>query len=193
MIKELLEMKDTDSLSEMCEKFGTFLGLDKPVPENVLLRAIDDPTFAGNLITCRNTPAFLDSLFADPKNKVYGLPEIREAKSPTSAELIGKAATAFINWGKAGFSTVDVETLARREDACLACPNLKQPEHVLQKLMPSKKVEEKVGARTGKRVCSLCGCNVGKKMRIPGESCPDSHPTLSGMSRWGEPTTASVN
>jgi hypothetical protein len=92
MIRELLEMKETDSLPEMCNKFGAFLGLNKPVPMNVLLRAIDDPTFASNLITCRNAPAFLDSLFADPRNKTYGPPEIREAKTPTSAELITKAA-----------------------------------------------------------------------------------------------------
>jgi hypothetical protein len=193
MIKELLDIKDSDSLPEMCARFGEFLGLDKPVPMNVLLRAIDDPPFASDLITCRNTPAFLEALFNDHRNNAYGKPEVEKAKSPTSAELIGKAASAFINWGKAGFSTVDMQTLERREDACLECPNLKDPEHILQKIVPSKKAAGKTGSRTGKRVCALCGCNAAKKMRLPSEACPDKHPTLSGITRWGEPIAGSTN
>jgi hypothetical protein len=190
MIQELIEIKDTESVSEMCTRFGTWLGSEKPVPEPVLLRALDDPGYASDLITCRNAPAFLEALFTDPRNAAWA-PAPAPAAEPVAGsagnlELVGRAAQAFLRWGNAGFSTVDPATLERRENACLACPHLSEPDRLLQRLA-GRAAGEQVGSRTGKRVCGRCGCNVGKKMRLSSESCPELHPTLVGLTRWGEP------
>lgn len=188
MIKELLEAKETDSFDELCARMGNFLGIGKAVPPKVLLRAIDDPPFADNLILCRNTPGFLQPLFDDPKTAQYDqAAKEDQKKSRSNTELITKAATAFLKWGRTGFSTVDEATLERRENACLSCPNLTAPEKKLQKLVAVKLDKERTGRRTGDKTCRLCGCNVSRKMRLPGESCPDSHPAISGVTRWNEP------
>ncbi len=209
MIQELLEIKDTQSLPEMCDRFGAWLGVETPVPPRVLLRALDDEGYASDLITCRNAPAFLEALFTDPRNAAWeqraaaavaATPPSAATAAATSAEdagsgaagtpgnleLVGRAAQAFLRWGKAGFSTVDRETLERRENACLACPHLSEPDRLLQKLAGRAAAEE-VGSRTGKRICGQCGCTVGRKMRLASESCPVAHPTLVGLTRWGEP------
>lgn len=102
-------------------------------------------------------------------------------------ELVKRAGRALWRWSKTGFATVDDETLARREEGCLACPHLGDPERVLQKMVPAGRVTGKTGERTGKRVCKLCGCNVGKKIRLASESCADEHPLKAGLTRWGEP------
>jgi len=185
MIQELLAVKENESLPEMCERLGIFLGLEKPVPINVLLRAIDDPLYASDLIICRNAPGFLIPLLKDPKNQAYA--PSQEIESKSNWELTQKAVKTLVNWGKAGFSVVDDETLERRENACLACPHLSEPQKLVQKIIPSKEINQKIGQRTGKKVCNLCGCNVSKKIRIPSESCPDKHPTQAAMTRWGEP------
>jgi hypothetical protein len=193
MIKELLEAKETDSFDELCVRLGNFLGIGKAVPPKVLLRAIDDPPFADNLIVCRNTPGFLQSLFDDPKTSQYdGDAGKKQENGKSNTELITKAATAFLKWGKAGFSTVDEATLERRENACLACPNLSEPKNKLQKLVAVKLDKERVGRKTGDKTCKICGCNVSRKMKLPGESCPDSHPAIEGMTRWNEPQRVSA-
>ena len=65
MIQALLNTTETTPLPEVCARLGQVLGLEKPVPQAVLLRAIDDPAFAADLITCRNAPGFLAALFDD--------------------------------------------------------------------------------------------------------------------------------
>ena|ERR1700754_2114900 len=184
MIQELLSLQANDSFPEMCARMGTFLGKDEPVPENVLRRAIADQDYANNLIACRNAPGFLDALLNDPQNEAYAAPE---NNSPASnGDLLAKAANAFVRWGKAGFSVVDDATLEKREDACLACENLKKPEKMLQKLVTSS-AKEQIGKRAADCVCNLCGCSSSKKIRIPSESCPGKHLTDLGLNRWGDP------
>lgn len=178
-------MRDTTSLPEMCGKLGEVLGMDKPVPMQVLLRAVDDPVFANDLITSRGAPGFLSALFDDRRTRAYT--SAVEENQATSLALAGKAASALMRWGKAGFSTVDEAVLERRETACVNCPNLADPKNVLQKLLPSAETANKPGSRLGGSICSLCGCIAGKKIRLPTESCPDAHPVASGVTRWSEP------
>jgi hypothetical protein len=187
MIKELLEVKETDSFDELCDRFGNFLGIGKSVPPKVLLRAVEDPVYANDLIISRNTPGFLQPLFDDPETARYDK-EKENHKAKTNGELVSKAFKSLLSWGKTGFTVVDNETLERRENACLSCPNLSDPENTLQQLVASKLDTERVGRRTGKKVCSMCGCNVSKKIKLPSEACPDAHPAMAGMNRWGEAT-----
>lgn len=176
----------SNNLEEKCQEFAQMLGLDEPVQPAVLVAALEDNTYAHNLITCRNHPAFLDRLLANPPQVSQPVVVATQVEHSNTA-LVGKAAQALLRWGKAGFSIVDDETLERRESACLACPNLIEPKKRLQKLMSSKSVSNTVGKRTGDKACNLCGCNAGKKMRLPSEACPAQHPTKAGLTRWGEP------
>jgi hypothetical protein len=184
MIQALLDTSETTPLPEMCARLGAVLGLEKPVPHAVLLRAIDDPAFAADLLTCRNAPGFLAALFDDRRTRAYA--PAAAAPQQSSLALAAKAATALARWGKAGFSTVDEATLARRESACLACPNLGAPQSAVQRLAASA-ADGRVGRRLGDKTCTLCGCIVAKKIRLPTESCPDAHPTRARLTRWGEP------
>lgn len=190
MIQELLEIEPTDTFPEMCSRLGNVLGIDEPVPENVLHRALADQDFANNLITCRNSPEFLKLLINDSRNANYMPPET-PVQTVNNKELIQNASKALLRWGKAGFSVVDDATLERRENSCLSCPNLSAPEKMLQKLV-GQKTGTVIGRRTGKQICRLCGCNASKKIRIPTESCPARHPTKNGFTRWDEPIQARV-
>ncbi|MBR8656553.1 hypothetical protein KDH83_24880 [Achromobacter sp. Marseille-Q0513] len=189
MIQSLLQMRDTTPMPEMCVRLGEVLGMDKPVPMPVLLRAIEDPGFAADLITSRGQPGFLAALFDDRRTRAYA-PSALAADAPSATALAGKAAAAMLRWGKAGFSTVDAETLERRESACLGCPNLADPASAVQKMVLVGAVTDKVGSRLGGKVCNLCGCVVHKKIRLPTEACPDTHPVKSGLTRWDEPIPA---
>lgn len=178
-------------VQQKCLEFAEILGLNDPVPLHVLQAATEDNTYAHNLLVCRKEPAFLNYLLANPPKtrSLYVSSTSLEAipQEKTNLELISKASLALLKWGKTGFSVVDDETLERRENACLACPNLSEPQKLVQKIIPSKEINHKVGQRTGKKVCQLCGCNVSKKIRFSSESCPDKHPTEVGMNRWEEP------
>lgn len=185
MIQEVLHIGPTDSFQDICKRMSEFLGISKQIPENAMRRAIEDPDYANNLITCRNAPGFLEVLLADPGNEKYAAEATKENKI-SNAELIQKAAGAFLRWGKAGFSVVSDTVLEARENACLSCENISRPETTLQKLVTSKAKEE-IGKRVADCVCKLCGCGLSKKIRIPTESCPARHPENSGLNRWGEP------
>ena len=172
-------------LQDKCREFSEILGLNEPVSPEVLQAATEDETYAHNLLVCRKEPAFLNYLLANPP-KLRSSPELLP-QDKTNLELISKASQTLLKWAQTGFSVVDDETLERRENACLACPHLSEPQKLVQKIIPSKEINQKIGQRTGKKVCNLCGCNVSKKIRLPSESCPDKHPTQAAMTRWREP------
>lgn len=185
MIKELLNIKETDTLDDLRARLARVIGWPEPVPAGAFLRAVNDPSYAVALITSRNTAGFLEPLLYDPRNRGFD-----PAGEVTNTQLIARAAKAMVSWGKAGFSVADDETIARREAACVACPNLGEPNKMLQKLLPARPIRDESGYRTGNKVCTLCGCQVSKKIRLPTESCPGRHPTRPGMTRWLEPMAA---
>ena len=185
MIQRLLDVTESTPIPEMRARLGEVLGLGRPVPMAVLLRAIEDPGFAGDLITCRNSPEFLAALFDDRRTRAFA--PAAEAAAASPVKLAGKAATALARWGKAGFSTVDAEALERRESACLTCPHLVEPQSALQKMVPVGARSGAVGSRLGRKVCELCGCIATRKVRLPTETCPGAHPVLAGLTRWREP------
>lgn len=180
MVK-ISNMVDADvSLEEQCRQFSAILGLSEPVPEAVLKAALQNESYARNLLLSRESPEMLEQLLNKP------LTAQSATRGFSNMELIGKAATALARWAKTGFSMVNLQVLERRESACLSCPNLRAPKGVLQSNVPSTGVSEKVGHRTGRQVCDLCGCNVSSKIRLPSEACPDIDPANSTQTRWGE-------
>ncbi len=169
------------SIEEKCRQFSDFLGIEETVSVEVLQAAVEDENYARNILTTRNTPAFLNHLLANP-------PKSTAANTPklSNTELIGRATKALVAWTKTGFSKVDKITLEQREDACLLCPNLSSPKKALQKMVSTGKNTDEIGQRARQSVCNLCGCNIAKKIRIPSEQCPDKHPEKEGYSRWNE-------
>lgn len=164
------------TFAEKCRTFGYILGLDNPVPENVLAAAIENPDYAKRLLMQRGSPHLYD-LLNNP-------PEKRAKISPAS--LISKAGKAILQWGLSGFPTVSKEVLKKREDACLACPHLIESTLVLQKITASSKITSDIGHRTGNKSCNLCGCVIRNKIRLETETCPLEDAGNLGMNLWGE-------
>jgi hypothetical protein len=185
MAEELSIIEATDSLSDLCNKFGGLLGQEEPVDTSVLLRALDEIGYGINLITSKNTPESLHKLLQDPANKQYEK-TTEQTKTLSNIELIKKAGEAFILWSRIGFLVVSNDILEKRENACLRCPHLSEPNKTLQKIIPSKKITGNIGERTGKKVCGVCGCNLGNKLRLSSSSCPQKHPENENLTRWGE-------
>jgi len=194
-------MHTVSELDEVRARLADLLGQDEPVPVEVALRALAEPSFEADLIIAREAPGFQRALFTHRATLAYraeqeateARPTPTMAGEPESAAgfgtigLLARAAVAVARWGRGGFATVAPEVLQRREDACLTCPNLVEPEHTLLRLVPAGPVSDQVGSRTGGRSCGLCGCVVSRKMRMPTEFCPDRHPDDARLTRWGEP------
>ncbi len=177
-IQEIRERYGT--LDDKCRELADVLGLAEPVTHAVLHAALYDSTYAHNLLASRRSPAFLHDLLSNPP-KVAHLEQQVDEKA--SVELVKKATEALWKWAKTGFSTVEKAVLEKRYNTCMSCPHLKdQPNRILYKVVSANKEEEKV--------CSLCGCVVANKVRLPSEACPDRHPVLAGMNRWEEPISA---
>lgn len=172
------------SFDDQCRKFGELLELGKPVTAQVLISAIHDDNYARDLIANKRRPFYLNKLLNNP-------PDVESKHKAehhhSSGELIASAAKALIKWGKSGFMKVDEHTLEIRENACLSCPNMVDPEMFIQKLIPSKSISNKIGERTGDHICDLCGCHISRKIQLITESCPGRHPTKEGVTRWNEP------
>lgn len=175
-----------DTLKEKCAAFACLLGLAEPVSEKVMVGAVDDPSYARSLLENRNSPGVLKQLLENPPSRMFE--RIQKNNSGFSnSVLIAKAGKALLKWGASGFQTVSAFQLEVRENACLACPNLKEPETVLQKITASSRTGSAIGYRTGNKVCGLCGCVVKNKMRLTTDTCPQEDPNVSGFNRWGEP------
>lgn len=159
-----------ESIDQGCAELGRILNLDAPVAPDVFVSAAEDPIYARNLLTCRNTPAFRDRLLARP-------PRRWTADLPGDAALLRSAAKSFWTWAKSGMQTVSDEIYRSRLAACESCPHLgKAPgDRALYKL-----------AGTGP-ICTLCGCKVASKARLATDGCPGRDPSDPTLTRWGEP------
>jgi hypothetical protein len=183
MIQQLDALKNANSWDEMRGGLGDYLGLEGPVPSEVLNRAINDKLFAHNLMVCRNNRRYLDMLLRDPKNEAFRPPELVLDRG--NMHLLGKAARAFVNWGKGGFAKVDEETFNQRFGACQVCPHLVEaPNRFLYKIKLSRDVDN--------RVCSACGCVAARKAKLPTERCPVADPNNLSVNRWGQPVAATA-
>lgn len=181
MLDQLQVLENAKSWEDMCAQFGKYLGLERPVPEPILRRAMMDKKFAYYLLTSRNQPGMLKILFSDPRNKDYEATS--EGEERTNFEIISKAARSLVQWGKSGFTQVDQQTYDRRFGACQACPHLVEP--------PGQWVYKiKLSKKSDGRVCSACGCVASRKARLQTESCPVAHPGDPSMTRWLEPVVA---
>ena len=191
MLNELQLTDESLSLAEVRERFGSLLGLEEPMPLPVLRHALDDQYYRHNLLLCREWPHQLQMLLEHPKNAEYSDPlpseealradAEEEAAQRGNLELLAKAGSSFLAWGKSGFTRVDNETFERRFSACQGCDRLVEPpEKVLYKLTLS-------GDRIGSKICSACGCVASRKARLTTESCPLADPENPGFTRWGEP------
>lgn len=165
------------SIEDGCRQLADILGLEAPVTSAVLIAAVQSEEYARNLLICRRTPAFLDTLLANP----VGVPIQGEAPAQGTLELMKQASTALVSWSAVGFSVVESEVFEQRLGACVACPNLRPLDgaaSALHKLMKTR------------ASCALCGCDVEKKARMSSEHCPGEDPQHAGHNRWGQPLHA---
>jgi hypothetical protein len=179
------QLGKASTLEQRLAAFGDILELGEPVSPQVLFAALQDSTYARNLLVSRRSPPHLHYLLSNPP--AVDIPD-QHMRMPSNGELVKSAATALFKWAKTGFSTVDEATLERRENACLNCPHLVAATRILQKIVPSGKTSTEIGRRTGDKVCDLCGCSLKRKMRLTSESCPGKDPDRPEFTRWGEAT-----
>lgn len=175
-----IENLSGDTFEDKMLAFADLLGIKSALPENVLIAAMDNPTYARNLLNNRgNTNQLYDLINNPPQTATNN-------HSFSNTELISKAGKALLKWGFAGFATVSEETLKRREDACLGCKNLVAPTRMLQRFSASSIISNEIGKRTGNKTCSACGCVVKNKMRLATDTCPVENPDSPGLNLWGE-------
>ena len=179
-------------LDEARAELRAVLGLEREVPVAAARRAALDPVYLHRLLVSRSSRPMLERVLADPGNERFATrpppedtpsPEAGEpapgARERTGGELARKAASAIAGWAKAGFALASLETVERRLAACEACPNLAAAgDQLAYRLL--------AGGGERKSVCSLCGCVVRHKAKLPNESCPDADPQRPGFTRWGD-------
>jgi len=178
----LLEIEG-ETFEDKCRTFAYMLGLEEPVRREVLEAAIDYPAYARSLMAAKDKPERFSDLLYNPP--IIG--SSKPLNNFTNAKLVAKASSALLKWAASGFPTVSISVLRKREDACLACPDLMAPTHRLQQISASGELSDQVGRRTGNKSCAACGCVITNKIRLATESCPVADPANSGFNRWGEP------
>lgn len=180
-----LEQGSWQSVEEQCAAFAELMGMDEGVPENILIAALEDDAYARQLLASRNAPVWREYLLKHPPKSDTPAGDKPDPRH-SNLQLIGRAGKALLRWGRIGFSAATPELIARREHACLNCPHLRPPDSSLQKLATNHEFKDEPGERLGNLVCGLCGCGARNKIRLPSESCPDTHPEEAGYNRWGE-------
>lgn len=180
----LREVAESGSVHEMQERLGEWLGARSAVTEAALLAALVEPRYARLLAGARGFPKVVDKLLNAPPPlsrsaaRMAGLARARVDKSAFA--LVRDAASSMLRWAAGGLTTVEESVRAKRFAACERCPHLSPP--------PDRAVYKAAEAVVDDaRTCGLCGCIASAKARLPHERCPDSHPTASGLTRWGEP------
>lgn len=181
MQSQIEAMATGESVDEQRARLGEMIGLDGPVPADVLVSAIQDREYARNLMLCKDAPPLREFLVENPPHRAEPAGG-GEATEHSTRALVGSASKSFWAWTKSGFAVVDDEQYERRFGTCLECPHLIDP--------PRKAVYKVIGAAKAdvqSKICELCGCVASKKARLPHESCPARHAELPGMNKWGEP------
>ncbi|WP_160710826.1 hypothetical protein [Chitinophaga solisilvae] len=155
---------------DMRLEFGKLLGMTGPVPSAVLKKAIDSEKYASYLISASNNPKYLELMFNMPA-------DVQEDKS--NLQVLAKAASSLLKWGKSGFGFAPEEVFEKRFSACVSCEYLREaPDKVVYKLAMSKQTDD--------RICSACGCVASRKARLRSESCPVRNEKDPSLNRWGE-------
>jgi hypothetical protein len=179
METNLSELRQMADMQEACLKFGQLLGLDAPVPPGVLYAAMNDEDYVRNLLLSRRNADMLALLLRQaPAIEPMGPVEAAPAKH-SNMELIGKATKALVNWGRAGFSTVEEAVYKKRLAACERCDQLDAPPDKLLYKISLKRGEDK-------RTCKACGCVVSRKARLTSDTCPLEDAANPTFNRWGE-------
>lgn len=165
-------------LDYACRALAKKLGLDRPVPVSLFLRAANEPEFRDRLFAHAHDLPGLEPLLAMAGKD--GEPADHGARQPSTSQLVGAALKAFWSWAGTGFGIVPGDIYRRRISACRACPFYGQRSHSTAYAIASLWADDT-------RVCSLCGCVMSAKARLPKQSCPSRDPEDPARSRWGEP------
>jgi hypothetical protein len=171
------------TIEEGCAELGEFLGLSGPVSSDVFYSAMQDATYARNLIISRSAPAFIKVLLDNPPLRF--IEPSRSAADRPAVELLAQAAKSLWAWSRSGLQKVSDETYRDRLAACGACPHHQAPPDRALYAIAAKVA----GNGDDRGICGLCGCLTANKARMASEACPDADPARAGFTRWGEPKT----
>ncbi|MES2134274.1 MAG: hypothetical protein V4506_18150 [Bacteroidota bacterium] len=170
-------MENTTSIEQQCREMAAILGLKEAVSEHVLRAAVLDPTYAHNLLVCKDDPGFLSHLLGNPPK-----PAVTDNTEPISTGvLLNRAADSLMRWVKTGFSRVSEATYQKRLSACSTCPHLIEPPEKQRSLYKVAGADE-----NEKSVCGVCRCVVKVKAFRTSDTCPDADPLNPGFNRWNE-------
>ena len=178
-----------DVMTYTREELSELLGQKELVSVEVYHAALHHNTYLQNLITTKDTPAFLQHLLDNPPTVEVsedgeGAKETEVTKKSNLA-LMSKASKSLAKWSKAKFKTVDNSVYEARFEACMGCEHFQDPpSKVLYKITTATKKD-----KNDRKICGSCGCVISNKARLPHENCPLPHKEVEGMSRWMEPMT----
>ncbi|CAI1135421.1 hypothetical protein [Serratia grimesii] len=168
------------TVAEYARQLADELGLANPLPHRAARAALYDPRFRRFLYRAQNAPNLLRDLIehAPPIDARYGnQPDEPEAHSTT--QLAQHLTSSILAWSKQGFKTLDETQRLSRLAACQACPHLGAPPDRLDYRIARIGVEDQ-------SVCTLCGCFVERKTKLPHERCPAQSDTNPALNRWGD-------
>jgi hypothetical protein len=182
MNNALKPFREFASVDEGCAELGRFLGLPGPASKDIFASALEDDTYARNLIISRRSPAFLKMLLEHPPRRFSEPAPGGSVKGPSNLALLSKASRSLWAWARSGLETVSEETYRLRLASCDACPHFAAaPDRAVYRMTA------KANGNDARTICSLCGCVTATKARMATESCPGDDPNKPGFTRWGEP------
>ncbi|MEQ5857162.1 hypothetical protein NFI08_15920 [Halomonas sp. EF61] len=170
------------SLEQRCLELGKLLGLDGPVPLQVLKAALTSDSYARGLLRSRRSPAALAALLATPPQDASDTgsgtctEDDRHTPHFSALELARHSAGALLAWSRTRFATTDPDERQQRISACLACPQRLAPKTITG----DGRETQELG------VCGLCGCPLSRKVAMRSETCPAHSLETPGRNRWGQ-------
>lgn len=165
------------TVAEYARQLADELGLAQPLPHKAARAALYDPRFRRFLFRARRAPNLLRDLIEHAPAIDARYADAPETHSTT--QLARHLASSMLSWSRQGFRKLDDAQRSARLAACKACPHLGGPPDRLDYRIAKIGVEDR-------SVCTLCGCFVERKTRLPHERCPARADDDPALNRWGD-------
>lgn len=165
------------TVAEYARTLADELGLAQPLPHKAARAALYDPRFRQFLYRAQRAPNLLNDLIEHAPSINARYTDAPEPHSTT--HLARHLASSMLAWSKQGFRTMDETQRLSRLAACRTCPHLGAPPDRLDYRIAKIGIDDQ-------SVCTLCGCFVERKTKLPHERCPAQSDADPGLNRWGD-------
>jgi hypothetical protein len=173
-----LAVQRTEAWASRARSLADKLGLSAPVAPEVLHHLAQDPNYGVNLLIARGNEPVLRALL--------GRSPARGSAPFDEDAALAKVDEALEDIDAVSAICADADTVARREQACLACPDLVGTPQQLKRLAVRIEQAQPPGWTAHDLHCLACGCQLGRKLRWLTQHCPRPHAEQPGLTRWGE-------